>query len=131
MCCSTAYPDHEEIYQELIKGKEHLLHYYDDQRAPSAAGPQDHTKSGGLRFDIVGKSFDGTLQDIESTPKKDTFDPLFDASNTNASNYSVAAAENKHAAYGISDLNTISEEDSLRSQEASIVSHRFSNKAPE
>ena len=76
MCCSTAYPDQEEIYQDLIRGKAHLLHSHDDlDRAPSGVG-RDQTKSGGLKFDIVGKSFDGTLQDIESTPKKDTFDPL-------------------------------------------------------
>ena len=34
----------------------------------------DHTKSGGLKFDIIGKSFDGTLQDVSGTPQKDAFD---------------------------------------------------------
>tara|TARA_B110000285_G_C15047351_1_gene575049 strand:+ start:789 stop:1172 length:384 start_codon:yes stop_codon:yes gene_type:complete len=83
MCCSNAYPDHDEIYQDLIKGKEHLLHCHDDQ-TDNTGGRQDHTKSGGLKFDLVGRSFDGTLQDIESTPKKqDTFDPLtFDKNRT-------------------------------------------------
>jgi len=34
----------------------------------------DHTKSGGLKYDIIGKSFNGTHQDISGTPQKDTFD---------------------------------------------------------
>ena len=55
LCCSTAAPDQDEIYYELIKGKEHLLHTW------SEANPRDQTKSGGLKFDIVGKSFDGTF----------------------------------------------------------------------
>lgn len=77
MCCSNAYPDHEEIYQDLIRGKQHLLHCHEDLRTPSGIGIVDHTKSGGMKYDIIGKSFDGTFQDIEGTPKKDdTFDGL-------------------------------------------------------
>lgn len=38
MCCSTAYPDHEEIYYDLIKGKEHLLHNHEDKRSESNIG---------------------------------------------------------------------------------------------
>ena len=77
MCCSNAYPDHEEIYQDLIRGKQHLLHCHEDLRTPSGIGIVDHTKSGGMKYDIIGKSFDGTFQDIEGTTKKDdTFDGL-------------------------------------------------------
>jgi hypothetical protein len=76
MCCSTAYPDHQEIYLDLIRGKEHLLHSH-VERNNSQHAPMDHTKSGGLKFDLIGRSFDGNMNDIEgaSTPQKDTFDP--------------------------------------------------------
>lgn len=55
LCCSTTAPDQDEIYYELIKGKEHLLHTWNQ------TDRRDQTKSGGLKLDIMGRSFDGTF----------------------------------------------------------------------
>ena len=58
MCCTATAPDQEQIYFDLIKGKEHLLH------ESNYEVPRDQTKSGGVKFDIMGKDFDGNSNDL-------------------------------------------------------------------